>query len=95
MPNKTNYSLEFRLKQGLKQNIPFGAISFDMNYLAAYETSKQLNDYYPLIISLNYNDKGKQFALMTYGVFTKNSKNEINGVHVDKQVVLVSVLNHF
>ena len=55
-----------------------------MNYLAAYETGKSMNDYYPLIISLNYNHAGKQYAMMSYGYFTKNSSNEINGAHIEK-----------
>ena len=49
-----------------------GSIAFDMNYLVAYELTKSLNDYYPLIISINYNDSNKQYAMMSYGTFTKN-----------------------
>lgn len=82
--------LEFRLNPGLKQTIPLGAISFDLNYLVAFELTKSHNDYYPLIISLNYNDGGKQFAMISYGIFTKDSKGDINGARIEKQVVLVS-----
>jgi hypothetical protein len=51
-----------------------GSIIFDMNYLVAYELTKSLNDYYPLIISINYNDNNKQYAMMSYGTFTKNGE---------------------
>ncbi len=84
--------LEFRLNPGLEQTIPLGAISFDLNYLVAFELTKSHNDYYPLIISLNYNDGGKQFAMISYGIFTKDSKGDINGARIEKQVVLVSYL---
>ena len=71
-PNQTNYIQEFRLNPGMDQVIPMGSIAFDMNYLVAYELTKSLNDYYPLIISINYNDSNKQYAMMSYGTFTKN-----------------------
>lgn len=61
-----------------------GSISFDMNYLVAYELTKSLNDYYPLIISINYNDNNKQYAMMSYGVFTKNGDGQINGARIEK-----------
>ena len=69
-----------------------GPISFDLNYLAAFELTKSLNDYYPFIISLNYNDAGKQYAMMSYGVFTKDSKQDITGARIEKQVVLINGL---
>lgn len=68
----------------MKQVIPLGAIKFDMNYLVAYELTKSMNDYYPLIISLNYNHGGKQFAMMSYGTFTKNASGTVNGAHIEK-----------
>ena len=61
-----------------------------MNYLVAYDLTKTLNDYHPLIISINYNDGDKQYAMMSYGVFTKDGNDNINGARIEKQVVLVS-----
>ena len=72
------------MNPGMKQVIPLGAIKFDMNYLVAYELTKSMNDYYPLIISLNYNHGGKQFAMMSYGTFTKNASGTVNGAHIEK-----------
>jgi len=89
-PNKSNFSAEFRLNAGLKQTIPLGPLSFDMNFVSAYELGKSVNDYYPLIIALNYSHAGKQFAMMSYAYFTKNATGDVNGAHVEKQVVLVS-----
>ena len=43
-----------------------------------------------MIISVNYQDNGAQYAMMTYCTFTKDGAGDINGVHVCKQVVLVS-----
>ena len=44
---------------------------FDLNYLAAFELTKSIKDYYPMIISVNYQDSGCQYAMMTYCSFTK------------------------
>lgn len=46
-----------------------------------------------MIISVNYQDNGAQYAMMTYCTFTKDGDQNINGVHVVKQVALVS--SHF
>lgn len=61
-----------------------------MNYMAAYELCKMVMDYTPLVISLNYNHGGTQYAMISYGVFTKNSTGDINGARIEKQVVIVS-----
>ena len=45
-----------------------------------------------MIISVNYQDAGAQYAMMTYCTFTKDGGQNINGVHVVKQVALVSIL---
>lgn len=47
-------------------------------------------DYAPLVISLNYNYEGTQYAMISYGVFTKNSADDITGARIEKQVVIVS-----
>lgn len=41
-------------------------------------------------MSINYADKGKQYALINYGVFELDGENEIKGIRIDKQIVLVS-----
>ena len=45
-----------------------------------------------MIISVNYTDQGSQYAMMTYCTFTKDGDQNINGVHVVKQVALVSFI---
>ena len=66
------------------QTIKPELITFDLNYLVAFELSKSVNDYSPLVISLNYNDDGKQFAMISYGVFLKNSEGTITGARIEK-----------
>jgi hypothetical protein len=66
------------------QTIKPELITFDLNYLVAFELTKSVNDYSPLVISLNYNDDGKQFAMISYGVFLKNSEGTITGARIEK-----------
>ena len=47
-------------------------ITFDMNYLTAFELTKAVKDYYPMIVSINYQDNGQQFAMLTYLTFTRD-----------------------
>lgn len=54
-------------------DVNFEKCQFDLNYLAAFELGKSIKDYHPLIISLNYNDNNAQYAMMSYGVFIKDS----------------------
>jgi hypothetical protein len=66
------------------QTIKPELITFDLNYLVAFELTKSVNDYSPLVISLNYNDDGKQFAMISYGVFLKNSEGTVTGARIEK-----------
>lgn len=84
---------EFRLDAGMEQTIPLGQINFDISYLKNYELCKSVNDYHPLIISINYKEKDKQYAMMSYGVFTKDGNGIINGARIEKQIVLVSKIH--
>jgi hypothetical protein len=67
-----------------------GAITFDLNFLVAFELGKIIKEYAPIVISLNYNDNGQQYAQINYGVFTKNAQGDVNGVKIEKQIVIVS-----
>ena len=91
-PNRENYIHNMSVGPGLEQEVPAGSIAFDINYLAAFELGKSIKDYFPMIISVNYTDEGRQYAMMTYCTFTKDGEQNINGVHVAKQVALVSIL---
>jgi hypothetical protein len=57
-PNQKDYMKECALNAGLDQQIDPSRISFNLNYLVAFELTKSVNDYSPLVISLNYTDKG-------------------------------------
>ena len=76
----------------MEQTVPLGQINFDYTYLKNYELCKSVNDYHPLIISINYNEKDKQYAMMSYGIFTKDGNGLINGARIEKQIVLVSLI---
>ena len=78
----------------MEQTVPLGQINFDYTYLKNYELCKSVNDYHPLIISINYNEKDKQYAMMSYGIFTKDGNGLINGARIEKQIVLVSLINY-
>ena len=57
--------------------------------MAAFEITKMVKDYSPLIISLNYKDSGKQYAMMSYGVFVKDAQQNVTGARILKQILLV------
>ena len=80
------------MNAGMEQTVPLGQINFDYTYLKNYELCKSVNDYHPLIISINYNEKDKQYAMMSYGIFTKDGNGLINGARIEKQIVLVSLI---
>lgn len=67
-------------------------ICFDLNKMAAFELTKTVKEYYPMIISINYTDQGQQYAMLTYLVFQKDGAGNINGTHIVKQVVLIKGL---
>ena len=55
-PNRNYCNYMVSIGTGLDQEIPEGLIVFDMNYLMTFELTKSINDYYPMIISVNYQD---------------------------------------
>lgn len=90
-PNRQNYVQQISLSNpGIGQEVDFEKCQFDMNYLAAFELSKSIKDYHPLIISLNYNDNNKQYAMMSYATFIKDSNQNITGARVTRQVCIVN-----
>jgi hypothetical protein len=53
-PNREHYIHNATVGTGVDQEIPAGQIMFDLNYLVAFELSKSIKDYFPMIISVNY-----------------------------------------
>ena len=74
---------------GMNQEVPFEQCQFEMEHLKKYDLFKSFKTYHPIIINVNYVSDGKQYAFMTYGEFTKDSKNVINGVKVTQQLILI------
>ena len=91
-PNRDSYIQQMSITPGNGQEISAGMIIFDMNYLTSFELTKTVKDYYPMIISINYQDRGQQFAMLTYLTFQRDGNQKINGCHVEKQVVLINGL---
>ena len=90
-PNKDNYIQEMRIRPGMNFEIPFDKIKFEMQHLKSYELYQAYHNYYPLVISINYQKNGKMFAFINYGHFQKDSTGKIKGAQISKQVVLVSM----
>lgn len=57
-PNRENYIHNSTVGTGLGQEVPESTILFDLNYMAAFELGKNIKDYFPMIISVNYQDNG-------------------------------------
>ena len=88
------HARELMVTTGMNQEIPEGQLLFDMVQHGSFELCKAVKDYYPMIISVNYQDEstGVQYAMMTYCKFQKDGQGAINGVHVLKQVILINSL---
>jgi len=64
------------------QEIKPEQVSFDLNSLGTFVLTKAVNNYYPLVISLTYNENGKNYALISYGFFIKNAEGVITGARI-------------
>ena len=62
------HARELMVTTGMNQEIPEGQLIFDMAQLGSFELCKAVKDYYPMIISVNYQEEstGVQYAVMTY-----------------------------
>ncbi len=67
-------------------------MDFDLNFIVGFELVKPTGSYYPLIISINYQEGKQPFAMISYCAFSLNSAGEVNGIKVLKQVVLINGL---
>jgi len=72
-PNRDDYVQNVNLMPGMKQEIVFGEINFKLKDLAKYELFKNDIKFTPLVISINYNEGGQNFAFISYCVFVKDS----------------------
>lgn len=57
-----------------------------------FELTKPTNSYFPLIISINYQEGNQPFAMISYCVFTLDKDKNISGIKLLKQVVLINGL---
>ncbi len=63
-----------------------------MNRIAGFELTKSTGNYHPLIISINYVEGKRPYAMISYCVFTLDSQKTVTGARVVKQVVLINGL---
>lgn len=75
---------------GLKQTVMFGEIGFSVKKMKNYDLFKETGTYYPLVVSINYNSEGQNYAFICYCVFTKDGNNKITGTRTIKQLVLIA-----
>ena len=71
-PDRENYVENVNLLAGMKQEIMQGEIEFKLNKLMPHELTKNTEKYYPLIVSINYNSEGQNYAFICYCVFVVN-----------------------
>lgn len=78
-PNKVDYVQNLNLIPGMKQEVNFGEIDFQLSKLNQHELTKNEGKYYPMILSINYNENGQNYAFISYCVFVKDSQQKITG----------------
>lgn len=65
-PNKDDYVVNINLAPGLDQEIFFEEVAFDLKMLKSQKLSTSTHDYFPLVISINYSEHGKNYAFIGY-----------------------------
>lgn len=89
-PDPQRYTTNFEMPSpGIGSQIPSGIASFVSKDIKTYEVTKVHQNYYPLIISINYEQAGKHFCFITYCVFRLKEKI-ISGVHVERQLAIIN-----
>lgn len=88
-PGKTGFVQELKLRKGLEQQC---SVEFDLNFIVGFELTKPTGSYFPLIISINYQEGNQPFAMISYCSFTMDSNQNVSGVRVLKQTVLINGL---
>lgn len=58
--------------------------------MVGFELQKPTSNYFPLIISINYQERGQPYAMILYASFTLSGDGQINGVKILKQTVLIN-----
>lgn len=90
-PQREGYVANLSLMEGIGQEIIFGEVNFKMSLLANQNLTSSSEKYFPMIISINYEEDGDQYAYISYFVFTKNSQGDITAAKSVKQIVIVSI----
>ena len=83
-PAREGFMHNVNLLEGMKQEIMFGEIDFDLGLVSKYELTKNTNDYYPMVISINYSLNNQNYAYISYCNFVKDSQGNITGAKTVK-----------
>lgn len=77
-------------KPGMQQKIDLSSIQFERDVIQSYQLDKSHGYYFPMIIAINYTEGERKVSFLTYCVFTKNAQNLVNGVKVERQMIIIN-----
>jgi hypothetical protein len=93
-PNKEDYVVNIGLAPGMDQVIHYAELAFDLRVIMQNKLTENTHEYFPMVISINYNQNGQNFAFIAYYTFVPNSgqKNSLKEVKLIKQSIIVNGL---
>lgn len=92
-PNKDDYVVNIGLAPGMDQQIEFSELTFDLRVIKQNVLKESTHEYFPLVVSINYNKDSKNIAFIGYYVFTgENRKDSLKEVRLIKQSLIIDGL---
>jgi len=91
-PNKEDYVVNINLLPGMDQEIIFGEADFEMAVVRKQNLTSQTHEYFPMVISINYNKDGQNNAFIAYYSFITDNKNRPTSSKLLKQSIIVNGL---
>lgn len=84
-PNREDFVINLNMLKGMKQDIFFGEVNFNMNYLKKQNLTTHTHEYFPLVIALNFSTQKQEMnAFLSYFEFKLNQNKDPNGVKLVK-----------
>jgi hypothetical protein len=91
-PNKEDFVVNINLLPGLNQEIIFGEADFELSVLKKQNLTQTTHEYFPMVISINYNKDGQNNAFIAYFTFICDNKNRPSSTKLIKQCIIVNGL---
>lgn len=91
-PNKEDYVVNINLLPGMGQEIVYGEADFELSVLRKQTLTQCTHEYFPMVISINYQHQGANNAFIAYFTFNSDQKNRPTGVKNIKQLVIINSL---